>query len=158
MVLTGGPGTGKTTVTLAIIKVFQLLGARVLLAAPTGRAAKRMSETTGLEAKTIHRLLEFKPAEGYKKNADYPLECDVQIINETSMFDAISMYNLLKAVADETVVILVGDVDQLPSVGAGNVLNDIIDSGIVSVVKLTKIFRQALGSAIITNAEASLPS
>jgi exodeoxyribonuclease V alpha subunit len=86
------------------------------------------------------------------------LECDVQIINETSMFDAISMYNLLKAVADETVVILVGDVDQLPSVGAGNVLNDIIDSGIVSVVKLTKIFRQALGSAIITNAEASLPS
>ena len=152
MVLTGGPGTGKTTVTLAIIKVFQLLGARVLLAAPTGRAAKRMSETTGLEAKTIHRLLEYKPVEGYKKNADYPLECDVLIIDETSMVDTILMYNLLKAVADETVVILVGDVDQLPSVGAGNVLNDIIDSGIINVVKLTKIFRQALGSAIITNA------
>jgi len=152
MVLTGGPGTGKTTVTLAIIKVFQLLGARVLLAAPTGRAAKRMSETTGLEAKTIHRLLEYKPAEGYKKNTDYPLECDVLIIDETSMVDTILMYSLLKAVANETVVILVGDVDQLPSVGAGNVLNDIIDSGIVNVVQLTKIFRQALGSAIITNA------
>jgi len=152
MVLTGGPGTGKTTVTLAIIKVFQILGTRVLLAAPTGRAAKRMSEATGLEAKTIHRLLEYKPAEGYKKNADYPLECDVLIIDETSMVDTILMYNLLKAVANETVVILIGDVDQLPSVGAGNVLNDIIDSGIVNVVQLTKIFRQALGSAIITNA------
>ena len=152
MVLTGGPGTGKTTTTLAIIKVFQLLGARVLLAAPTGRAAKRMSETTGLEAKTIHRLLEYKPPEGYKKNAEYPLECDVLIIDETSMVDTILMYNLLKAVSNETVVILVGDVDQLPSVGAGNVLNDIIDSGIVNVVKLTRIFRQAQGSAIITNA------
>lgn len=152
MVLTGGPGTGKTTTTLAIIKVFQLLGARVLLAAPTGRAAKRMSETTGLESKTIHRLLEYKPPEGYKKNAEYPLECDVLIIDETSMVDTILMYNLLKAVPNETVVILVGDVDQLPSVGAGNVLNDIIDSGIVNVVKLTRIFRQAQGSAIITNA------
>ncbi len=152
MVLTGGPGTGKTTTTLAIIKVFQLLGARVLLAAPTGRAAKRMSETTGLEAKTIHRLLEYKPPEGYKKNAEYPLECDVLIIDETSMVDTILMYNLLKAVSNATVVILVGDVDQLPSVGAGNVLNDIIDSGIVNVVQLNRIFRQAQGSAIITNA------
>lgn len=152
MVLTGGPGTGKTTTTLAIIKVFQLLGARVLLGAPTGRAAKRMSETTGLEAKTIHRLLEYKPPEGYKKNADYPLECDVLIIDETSMADTVLMYNLLKAVANETVVILVGDVDQLPSVGAGNVLNDIIRSGVVNVVQLTRIFRQAQGSAIITNA------
>ncbi|WP_088186647.1 ATP-dependent RecD-like DNA helicase [Desulfosporosinus sp. FKA] len=152
MVLTGGPGTGKTTTTLAIIKVFQLLGARVLLAAPTGRAAKRMSETTGLEAKTIHRLLEYKPPEGYKKNEEFPLECDVLIIDETSMVDTILMYNLLKAVSNETVVILVGDVDQLPSVGAGNVLNDIIESGIVNVVKLTRIFRQAQGSAIITNA------
>ena len=152
MVLTGGPGTGKTTTTLAIIRVFQLLGAQVLLAAPTGRAAKRMSETTGLEAKTIHRLLESKPPEGYKKNAEYPLECDVLIIDETSMVDTILMYNLLKAVSNETVVIHVGDVDQLPSVGAGNVLNDIIDSGIVNVVKLTRIFRQAQGSAIITNA------
>lgn len=152
MVLTGGPGTGKTTVTLAIIHVFQLLGARVLLAAPTGRAAKRMSEATGMEAKTIHRLLEYKPPEGYNKNAENPLECNVLIIDETSMVDIILMYNLLKAVSNETVVILVGDVDQLPSVGAGNVLKDIIDSGIVNVVKLTRIFRQAQGSAIITNA------
>lgn len=152
MVLTGGPGTGKTTTTLAVIKVFQKMGLKVLLAAPTGRAAKRMSETTRMEAKTIHRLLEFKPAEGYQKNADNPLECDVLIIDETSMVDIILMYNLLKAVANETIVLLVGDVDQLPSVGAGNVLKDIIESGIVKVIKLTRIFRQALGSAIITNA------
>lgn len=152
MVLTGGPGTGKTTTTLAIIKVFQKLGARVLLAAPTGRAAKRMSETTGMEAKTIHRLLEFKPPEGYKKNAENPLECDVLIVDETSMVDIMLMYNLLKAVSNNTVIILVGDIDQLPSVGAGNVLKDIIESGIVNVVQLTKIFRQAQGSAIITNA------
>ena len=152
MVLTGGPGTGKTTTTLAIIKVFQKLKARVLLAAPTGRAAKRMSETTGMEAKTIHRLLEYKPPEGYKKNEESPLECDVLIIDETSMVDTILLYNLLKAVSNGTVVILVGDVDQLPSVGAGNVLKDIIDSGTVNVVKLTRIFRQAQGSAIITNA------
>ena len=152
MVLTGGPGTGKTTTTLAIIKVYQKMGLKVLLAAPTGRAAKRMSETTGMEAKTIHRLLEFKPAEGYQKNSENPLDCDVLIIDETSMVDIVLMYNLLKAVANETIVILVGDVDQLPSVGAGNVLKDIIDSGIVKVIKLTRIFRQALGSAIITNA------
>jgi len=152
MVLTGGPGTGKTTTTLAIIKVFQRLGALCLLAAPTGRASKRLSEATGMEAKTIHRLLEYKPPEGYKKNADNPLECDVLIIDESSMVDIILMYNLLKAVKDETVVILVGDVNQLPSVGAGNVLRDIIDSGTVNVVCLTRIFRQAQGSAIITNA------
>lgn len=152
MVLTGGPGTGKTTTTLAIIKVFEKIGARVLLAAPTGRAAKRMSETTGMEAKTIHRLLEFKPPGGYERNADNPLECDVLIIDEISMVDIILMYNLMKAVTKETIVILVGDVDQLPSVGAGNVLKDIIDSGIVNVVKLTRIFRQAQGSDIITNA------
>ncbi|HPU41784.1 MAG TPA: ATP-dependent RecD-like DNA helicase [Acetivibrio clariflavus] len=152
MVLTGGPGTGKTTTTLAIIKVYQKMGLKVLLAAPTGRAAKRMSETTGMEAKTIHRLLEFKPAEGYQKNSENPLDCDVLIIDETSMVDIVLMYNLLKAVANETIVILVGDVDQLPSVGAGNVLKDIIDSGIVKVIKLTRIFRQALGSVIITNA------
>jgi len=152
MVLTGGPGTGKTTTTLGMIRVFQLMGAKVLLAAPTGRAAKRMSEATGMEAKTIHRLLEYKPPEGYKKNGDNPLECDVLIIDETSMVDIVLMYNLLKAVSNETVVILVGDVDQLPSVGAGNVLKDIIDSGVVNVVKLTRIFRQAQGSSIITNA------
>lgn len=152
MVLTGGPGTGKTTTTLAIIKIFQKLNASVLLAAPTGRAAKRMSETTGMEAKTIHRLLEYKPPEGYKKTADSPLECDALIIDETSMVDTILMYNLLKAVSNDTVVILVGDVDQLPSVGAGNTLKDIINSETVNVVKLTRIFRQAQGSAIITNA------
>ncbi|HEY9061854.1 MAG TPA: ATP-dependent RecD-like DNA helicase [Pseudobacteroides sp.] len=152
MVLTGGPGTGKTTTTLAIIKAFQRMGAGCLLAAPTGRASKRMSEATGMEAKTIHRLLEYKPTEGYKKNAENPLECDVLIIDESSMVDIILMYNLLKAVKDDTIVILVGDVNQLPSVGAGNVLKDIIDSGAVSVVCLTRIFRQAQGSAIITNA------
>lgn len=152
MVLTGGPGTGKTTTTLAIIKVFQKLNARVLLAAPTGRAAKRMAETTGLEAKTIHRLLEYKPPEGYKKNEESPLDCDVLIIDETSMVDIMLFYNLLKAVSNETVLILVGDVDQLPSVGAGNVLKDIIESETVNVVRLTRIFRQAQGSAIVTNA------
>lgn len=152
MVLTGGPGTGKTTATLAIIRVFQKLGASCILAAPTGRAAKRLSETTGMEAKTIHRLLEYKPPEGYRRNGENPLECDVLVVDETSMVDIILMYNLLKAVSNETVVILVGDVDQLPSVGAGNVLKDIIDSGTVPVVRLTRIFRQAMGSAIITNA------
>jgi len=152
MVLTGGPGTGKTTTTRSIIKVFQKFGAKVLLAAPTGRAAKRMSETCGMEAKTIHRLLEYKPPEGYKKNEENPLDCDVLIIDETSMVDIILMYNLLKAVPDNAIVILVGDVDQLPSVGAGNVLRDIIDSEAVNVVKLTRIFRQAQGSLIITNA------
>lgn len=152
MVLTGGPGTGKTTITLAMIKVFQRLEAKVLLAAPTGRAAKRMSEATGMESKTIHRLLEYKPVEGYKKNEENPLECDVLIIDESSMVDILLMYSLLKAISNETVIILVGDVDQLPSVGAGNVLKDMIESGVVNVVKLTRIFRQAQGSAIITNA------
>ncbi|MCX8129068.1 MAG: ATP-dependent RecD-like DNA helicase [Clostridia bacterium] len=152
MVLTGGPGTGKTTTTLAIIKVFEKMGLKVLLAAPTGRAAKRMSEATGMEAKTIHRLLEYKPPEGYNKNADNPLEGDVLIVDESSMIDIILMYNLLKAISNGTIVLLVGDVDQLPSVGAGNVLKDIIDSGVASVVRLTRIFRQAQDSMIITNA------
>lgn len=152
MVLTGGPGTGKTTTTLAIIKVFEKMGYKVLLAAPTGRAAKRMSEATGMEAKTIHRLLEYKPPEGYNKNAENLLDCDVLIIDETSMVDVILMYNLLKAVSNDTIVLLVGDADQLPSVGAGNVLKDIIDSKVVNVVKLNRIFRQAQNSKIIMNA------
>jgi len=152
MVLTGGPGTGKTTTTLAVIRAFQKMGAEILLAAPTGRAAKRMTETTGMEAKTIHRLLEFKPPEGCQRNEENPLDCDLLIIDETSMVDIILFYNLLKAVKDDTVVILVGDADQLPSVSAGNVLNDIIDSGAVSVVRLQRIFRQAQGSMIVTNA------
>lgn len=152
MVLTGGPGTGKTTTTHGIISLFKASGMKVLLAAPTGRAAKRMSEATGLEAKTIHRLLECKPPEGYKKNEDSPLEGDVLIIDEASMIDIILMYNLLKAVPDHMILIIVGDIDQLPSVGAGNVLQDIIASNVVPTIKLERIFRQAMGSQIITNA------
>ena len=151
-VITGGPGTGKTTTTKAIIGLYQMSGKTVLLAAPTGRAAKRMSEATGMEAKTIHRLLESKPPEGFGRNADNPLEGDVLILDECSMIDILLMYNLLKAVPDSMTVILIGDIDQLPAIGAGNVLNDIINSGVVPVVRLTRIFRQAQGSRIITNA------
>ena len=150
MILTGGPGTGKSTTTLGIIRAFQ--GQRILLAAPTGRAAKRLSEVTGMEAKTIHRLLEFKPPEGYKRKEDNPLEGDVLIVDESSMIDVILMYSLLRAVPDGMRLILVGDVDQLPSVGAGNVLRDIIDSNAFPVIRLTRIFRQAASSRIITNA------
>ena len=150
MVLTGGPGTGKSTVTLGMIRAFA--GQRILLAAPTGRAAKRLSEVTGLEAKTIHRLLEFKPPEGYKRKEDHPLEGDVLIVDECSMVDVVLMYALLRAVPDTMRLILVGDVDQLPSVGAGNVLRDIIRSGAFPVITLTKIFRQAAASRIIVNA------
>lgn len=152
MVLTGGPGTGKTTTTNAIIKVFESMGATILLAAPTGRAAKRMTEATGIESKTIHRLLEFKPGEGYKKNEENLLDCDVLIIDESSMMDIILFYNVLKAVPREAILLLVGDIDQLPSVSAGNVLHDIIASQAVPVVRLQQIFRQAQGSMIITNA------
>ena len=152
LILTGGPGTGKTTTTLGIIKAFQTANANIVLAAPTGRAAKRMSEATGMEAKTIHRLLEVKPPEGYQRNADNPLEGDVLILDECSMIDVMLMYNLLKAVPDKMSVIFVGDVDQLPSVGAGNVLRDLIESEMFPVVRLTKIFRQAQTSRIIMNA------
>ena len=152
MVLTGGPGTGKTTTTLGIIASFETLGQRILLAAPTGRAAKRMSEATGKEAKTIHRLLEFHPAEGYGRNDENPLDGDVLIVDESSMIDIILMNSLLKAVPLSMRLILVGDIDQLPSVGAGNVLRDIIDSGAVPVIRLTRIFRQAQSSRIVTNA------
>ena len=151
-VLTGGPGTGKTTTTQGIIAAFRGEGAKILLAAPTGRAAKRLSEATGMEAKTIHRLLEAKPPEGYQRNEENPLEGDVLIVDECSMIDIMLMYNLLKAVPDAMTLILVGDIDQLPSVGAGNVLRDIIDSGCFPVVRLTHIFRQAQQSRIITNA------
>ena len=150
MVLTGGPGTGKSTVTLGIIRAFH--GMTILLAAPTGRAAKRLSEVTGMEAKTIHRLLEFKPPEGYKRNRENPLEGDLLIIDECSMVDIVLMYSLLRAVPDSMRLILVGDADQLPSVGAGNVLRDIISAGVFPVITLTKIFRQAASSRIITNA------
>ncbi len=152
LILTGGPGTGKTTTTLGIITAFRSAGARVLLAAPTGRAAKRLSEATGMEAKTIHRLLEVKPPEGYQKNEDNPLQGDVLIVDECSMIDLLLFYNLLKAVPDTMTLILVGDIDQLPSVGAGNVLRDLIASDCFPVVRLTRIFRQASKSRIITNA------
>lgn len=154
MVLTGGPGTGKTTTTQGIIAAYRSFGLKILLAAPTGRAAKRMTEATGLEAKTIHRLLECKPPEGYQKNEDNPLDGDVLIIDECSMIDMILMNALLKAIPERMRLILVGDIDQLPSVGAGNVLRDIIDSGVFPVVRLTRIFRQAQSSRIIMNAHA----
>ena len=153
LIITGGPGTGKTTIITAIIRIFQQLKLRILLAAPTGRAAKRMSEATGWEAKTIHRLLEFSPRKGgFKKDQDDPLEADVVIIDETSMVDTLLMYHLLKAIPSQAHLILVGDVDQLPSVGPGNVLRDIIKSEIFSVVRLTEIFRQAQESMIVVNA------
>ncbi len=152
MVLTGGPGTGKTTTTQGIIAAYRAYGLRILLAAPTGRAAKRMTEATGLEAKTIHRLLECKPPQGYQKNEENPLEGDVLIIDECSMIDIILMNALLKAIPAHMRLILVGDIDQLPSVGAGNVLRDIMESGQFPVIRLTKIFRQAQTSRIIMNA------
>ncbi|MGA2467550.1 MAG: ATP-dependent RecD-like DNA helicase, partial [Thermodesulfobacteriota bacterium] len=153
LVITGGPGTGKTTIITAILRIFQQLKLRILLAAPTGRAAKRMSEATGWEAKTIHRMLEYSPQKGgFKKDQDDPLEADVVIIDEASMIDTLLMYHLLKAIPLHAHLILVGDVDQLPSVGPGNVLKDIIASGIFTVVRLTEIFRQAQESMIIVNA------
>ncbi len=153
MVLTGGPGTGKTTIINAIIRVFATANARILLAAPTGRAAKRMSETSGREAKTIHRLLEYNPREdGFARNEDTPLACGLLIVDEASMMDTMLMYHLLKAVPLGATVIFVGDVNQLPSVGPGNVLNDVICSGVVPVVTLTEIFRQAGESEIVCNA------
>jgi len=153
LIITGGPGTGKTTIITAILKIFHQLKLRILLAAPTGRAAKRMSEATGWEAKTIHRLLEYSPQKGgFKKDQDDPLEAEVIIIDEASMVDTLLMYHLFKAIPPQVHLILVGDVDQLPSVGPGNVLKDIMDSGIFTVVRLTEIFRQAQTSMIIVNA------
>lgn len=152
MILTGGPGTGKTTTTQGIIAAYRGYGLKILLAAPTGRAARRMAETAGMEAKTIHRLLECKPPEGYQKNEENLLEGDVLIVDECSMIDIILMNSLLKAVPPAMRLILVGDIDQLPSVGAGNVLRDIIDSERFPVIRLTRIFRQAQESRIIMNA------
>ena len=152
LVLTGGPGTGKTTTTQGIIAAYRTFGLNILLAAPTGRAAKRITEATGLEAKTIHRLLEFKPPEGYQKNEETPLEGDVLIVDECSMIDIVLMNALMKAIPPHMRLILVGDIDQLPSVGAGNVLRHVIDSEVFPVVRLTRIFRQAQTSRIIMNA------
>ena len=151
-ILTGGPGTGKTTTTQGILTAYRDAGARVLLCAPTGRAAKRLSEASGMEAKTIHRLLEVTPPDGYKRNRDYPLEGDVLLVDECSMIDLMLMHHLLKAVPDSMSVILVGDADQLPSVGAGNVLRDLIACGAFPAVTLRRIFRQAAQSRIIVNA------
>ncbi len=159
IVITGGPGTGKTTTINTIIKYFENEGLDIFLAAPTGRAAKRMTEATGYEAQTIHRMLELNGELGdsvsgarFERNEENPLEADVIIIDETSMVDMFLMHSLLKAICVGTRLILVGDVDQLPSVGPGNVLKDIIDSDVFKVVKLTKIFRQASESDIIVNA------
>ncbi|MGM9777381.1 MAG: ATP-dependent RecD-like DNA helicase, partial [Prevotella sp.] len=154
MVLTGGPGTGKTTTVKGIIYAFEKMNKKVYLAAPTGRAAKRMSEATGRDAQTIHRLLEYMPGSGWGKDYNNPLDCDVLIVDECSMIDISLMRHLLDAVTFYTKVVFVGDIDQLPSVGAGNCLRDIIDSGIVPVVRLERIFRQAMQSNIIMGAHA----
>ncbi|MCI7106871.1 MAG: ATP-dependent RecD-like DNA helicase [Agathobacter sp.] len=156
LIITGGPGTGKTTTINTIIRYFEMEGLDIFLAAPTGRAAKRMSETTGFEARTIHRMLELnggvEGSAGFERNEQNPLETDVIIIDEMSMVDISLMYSLLKAIPAGTRLILVGDVNQLPSVGAGSVLKDIIDSKIFHTVELKKIFRQASTSDIIVNA------
>ena len=153
MIITGGPGTGKTTIIRAILAIFERLRIEILLAAPTGRAAKRMSEATGHEAKTIHRMLEFSPHKGgFQRNEKHPLMCDLLIVDEASMIDTVLMYHLLRAVPLHSTLILIGDVNQLPSVGPGSVLQDIIESNAVPVVRLTEIFRQAQESNIIVNA------
>ncbi|WP_291530106.1 ATP-dependent RecD-like DNA helicase [Bacteroides sp. UBA939] len=154
MILTGGPGTGKTTTTQGIIAALKTAGMSILLAAPTGRAAKRMSEATGMEAKTIHRLLEYNPKDGYKRNEENPLEADALIVDECSMIDILLMNHLMKTVSTGMRLVMVGDIDQLPSVGSGNVLRDIIDSEKIPVVRLTRIFRQAQSSRIIMSAHA----
>jgi len=151
-ILTGGPGTGKTTTLRAVIRALESVNAKYALASPTGRAAKRLSEATGRPAKTIHRLLGYSPREGFGFNEDNPLDVDMLIVDEVSMLDLVLSYNLLKALAPETHLMLVGDVDQLPSVGAGDVLRDLIRSGKPHVTRLAVIFRQAGGSLIISNA------
>ncbi|HLY24714.1 MAG TPA: ATP-dependent RecD-like DNA helicase [Aggregatilineales bacterium] len=160
-VLTGGPGTGKTTTLRAVIRSLEASGARYALASPTGRAAKRLGEATGRKAQTIHRLLGFSPSEGFAFNEHHTLDVDALIVDEASMIDLVLFYNVLKALAPETHLLLVGDVDQLPSVGPGDVLRDVIRSGVAHVTRLQAIFRQAGGSLIVTNAhrvnEGELP-
>lgn len=155
LVLTGGPGTGKTTIIRGIIKVLEKAGCEILLAAPTGRAARRLAESAGREAKTIHRLLEYNPAEGrfaFARNEYQPLEADVVIVDEASMLDIVLASYLLRALATGCRLVLVGDIDQLPSVGAGNVLGDIIRSESMPVIRLQEVFRQAEQSSIVVNA------
>jgi len=153
LVITGGPGVGKTTLVNSILKMLVAKGVAVALCAPTGRAAKRLTETTGVEAKTIHRLLETDPKNGgFKRGETNPLGCDLLVVDETSMVDVLLMKALVRALPTRAALLLVGDVDQLPSVGPGQVLADIIDSGAVPVVRLTEVFRQAATSRVIVNA------
>ncbi|MDE0456876.1 MAG: ATP-dependent RecD-like DNA helicase [Chromatiales bacterium] len=153
LVITGGPGVGKTTIVNAILRILAAKGARLLLCAPTGRAARRMTETSGLEARTIHRLLEVDPSSGgFRRDAEHPVDCDLLVVDEASMVDVPLMHALVKAVPDRAALLIVGDIDQLPSVGPGQVLADIIGSGAVPVVRLTEVFRQAAESRIIVNA------
>jgi exodeoxyribonuclease V alpha subunit len=155
LIVTGGPGVGKTTIVQGILAIFESKGLRVELSAPTGRAAKRLSETTGREARTIHRLLEFDPGQGaFKRQSDHLLELDLLIVDEASMVDVVLMNQLLRAVPERACVVLVGDVDQLPSVGPGTVLADLIASDIVPIARLTEIFRQAGHSGIVRAAHA----
>ncbi len=151
-ILTGGPGTSRTTTINNLLNTLDAAGHSYVLASPTGRAAKRLTEATGREAKTIHRLLEFKPGEGFGRNDHNPIDADLIVIDEASMLDLVLAYNLLKAVDSASHLLLVGDVDQLPSVGAGDVLRDLIASGVAAVIRLEVIFRQATGSLIIRNA------
>lgn len=151
-ILTGGPGTGKTTCLKALIATLEAQGKRYALASPTGRAAKRLGEATGHPARTIHRLLEFSPLDGFKRNEESPLDVDFLVVDEASMLDLLLTNHLLKAARPGAHILFVGDVDQLPSVGAGDVLRDLIASGVAPVTRLTTIFRQAAGSEIITNA------
>ena len=152
LVITGGPGTGKSTTVRVIVRMFEKAGMNVRLASPTGRAAKRLEEATGRPASTIHRLLEYNPKTGFGRNADVPLDCKVLVVDEASMVDLPLAYYLLRALPPKCRLILVGDVDQLPSVGPGSVLRDTIDSGVVRTIMLQQIFRQAQGSLIVTNA------